>query len=462
MTGASAGAPRGALLLGHLPAFARDPLDFLSGAAAYGPVVPLRFGRTRAFLLTDPALLEQVLVARRDDFVKARALRAQRPLLGQGLLTSEGDSWLGRRRLAQPAFHRDRVAGYGRVMVAEARRAVDRWRDGESRELHADMKRLTIAIVTRTLFGASVGDDTERLGAALDDAMQQSVNRRGLARLVPDWMPLPPHRRYRRAVHDLDAAVAGIIRARRACGSAGDDLLSMLMHARDDHGAGLDDRQLRDEAMTLFVAGVDTPALSLAWSWALLAQDVAAAESLAAEVDGVLGGRAPDAQDLPRLRFTEAVVKEALRLYPPAWIMAREAVRDTAVGGHRVPRGALVLMSQWAMHRDARFFAQPERFHPGRWLDGSLERLPKLAYFPFGAGPRMCIGASFAMMEAVLVLALLAQQFHFAVSTGTPVNAAASMTLRPAGGVRIVIRRRQGTPMHESGDCAVPATSAER
>ncbi|MDQ3520611.1 MAG: cytochrome P450, partial [Gemmatimonadota bacterium] len=371
----------------------------------------------------------------------------QRRLLGNGLLTNENESWLQQRRLAQPAFHRERIAGYGEIIAADTERMLATWEDGEVRDVHSELQRLAVGIVAKTLFGADMHDRAEQLGVALEAAMQVYANRRGLARFIPDWAPLPSHLRYRRGVRDLDATIADIIHARRARDEDTSDLLSMLLRARDEDGNAMNDAQLRDEAVTLFVGGFDTPALGLSWAWYLLAQNREAREEIAKEVDSVLQGRAPRAGDLPRLQYTEMVVKEAMRLYPPAWLLSREAVRDTEIGGYAIPAGTVVMMSQWVMHRDPRYFEEPNEFLPQRWSrKGAATELPRFAYFPFGGGPRVCIGASFAMMEAVLVLATVAQQFEFTLASQSPIVPWPTMTLRPRGGLQAVLTRRQHSP----------------
>lgn len=435
--------PPDGILQGHLPAFSRDPLGFLIDAArGPEPVVRLRFGRTRACLLTEPALIEEVLVGQRHHFVKSAALRAQRDLLGNGLLTNEGESWLAQRRLAQPAFHRERIAAYGAAMVAHTERVLAGWAEGEAREVQSEMKRLTAGIAARTLFGAEIASEIEALGAAIEATMARYAGRRGLARLLPHWVPTAAHRSSRAGVRRFDALVRDLVRQRRAAGEDRGDLLSMLLHARDEAGGGMSDRQLRDELVTLFVGGFDTPSLALSWAWYLLACHPEVEARLAAEVGDALDNRAPRAADLPRLRYVEAVVKEAMRLYPPAWLISREATADVAIGGHVLRSGSLILMSPWVMHRHLRYFDAPDVFRPERWLDGSLGVLPRCAYFPFGAGPRVCIGASFAMMEAVLVLATVAQRFRFTLDSTVPLTPWPTMTLRPRGEMMATLRRR--------------------
>jgi cytochrome P450 len=420
--------PRGHFLSGNLPEMRRDVLGFyLRCAREYGDCASLRFGLRRIFLLSHPDLIDQVLHSR--NFTKHFALRMNRLLLGDGLLTSDGDHWLRQRRLIQPPFLRDRIASYAPDMVALTLRHLDGWRDGEVRDVHAEMRRLTLAIAAKALFGADVTGEAEAVGQALQDAMG-TFNRR-LFRVfrIPERVPTPGNLRIRRAIGRLDAVLYGIIGRRRAEG--GDrDLISILLAARDEGGGRMTDRQLRDEAMTLFLAGHETTALALAWGWYALSQHPEVVEELSAELRRVLDGRPPTVADLPRLRYTEMVVQEVMRLYPPAHVIGRQAIGPCTVSGYPVGAGATLLMSQWVVHRDGRFFDDPERFHPARWADGLAQRLPRCAYFPFGGGPRVCIGNTFAMMELVLVLAAIAQRFRFTL-VGPPIRPRPQFTLQP-------------------------------
>lgn len=436
--------PRGHFLVGSLPEYRRDPLDFYTRCAReYGDIVYFRLGPRRVYQLNHPDLIEHVLVTANRNFQKNFAQRMLRPLLGNGLLTSEGDFWRRQRRLAQPAFLRERVTAYADLMVAYAERMADEWRAGEARDLHADMMRLTLEIAARTLFGADVGGAARDVGEAFA-LFQEAFSKRLMSWPAPPrWLPTPNNLRLWWAARRLDAIVYGVIKQRRASGEERDDLLSRLLHAQDeDDGGRMTDQQLRAEVMTLLLAGHETTALALSWTWYLLAGHPEADARLAAELAEVLGGRPPTAADLPRLRFAEAVVLESMRLYPPAYGFGREAVEDCELGGYRIPAGANVFLLQWVVHRDPRWFADPEKFRPERWLDGLASRLPKYAYFPFGGGPRLCIGNAFAMTEAILVVAALAQRFRFALAPGQVVTPWPSITLRPRGGMRMTLAER--------------------
>ncbi len=425
--------PRGRLLLGNLPDFRSGRLEFFARCAQeYGSVVRLRMGPRRLFLVTDPALIEEVLVTNSRHFIKHFALRLNPLVLGKGLLTSEGDFWLRQRRLIQPAFNRDRLAGYAQAMVAAAERMLAGWEEGQTREVLADMMALTLDIAARTLFSAEISGAAREVGEALHLLQANFLVRFSSLMPVPIWVPTPTNRALRRAVARLDAILYGFIAQRRQEKDDKEDLLSLLLHARDEmDGRGMSDRQLRDEAMTLFLAGHETTALALTWSWYLLARHPQVAERLTEEAVMVLEERRAGFDDVARLRFAECVALESMRLYPPVYTVGREALREGELGGFRLPRGTTVLMSEWIVHHDGRFYEKPGEFRPERWEEGLMERLPRYAYFPFGGGPRGCIGNTFAMTELVLVLATLARKVRFTLQPGLVVEPWPTFTLRP-------------------------------
>jgi cytochrome P450 len=422
--------PKGRFLSGHLSEMRRDLLGFyLRCARDYGDCSTMLFGLKRILFVNHPSLIEQVLHSR--NFTKHYALRMNRLLLGNGLLTSEGDFWLRQRRLIQPVFQRERILSYAPDMTACTERHIDAWRDGDVRDLHAEMRKLTLAIATKTLFGVDAGDQAEAVGRALHDAMHTFGRRFFRIIPIPERVPTPGNWRIRKAIRRLDAILYGFINRRRADGEQ-NDLLSILLHARHENdGSGMTDRQLRDEAMTLFLAGHETTALALSWGWYLLAQHAEVVEKLQAELQRTLGGRTPTVADLPSLPYTEAIVQEIMRLYPPAYAIGRQAILPCTIGGYTVPAGGTVLMSQWVVHRDPRYYDDPERFYPDRWLDGSTKSLPRYAYFPFGGGQRVCIGNTFALMELPLVLATIAQRFRFTLNPGPAVLPKPQLTLQP-------------------------------
>ncbi|HEV8241175.1 MAG TPA: cytochrome P450 [Thermoanaerobaculia bacterium] len=442
---ASPPGPRGSLLLGNLREFARDNLRYFQRQiGAHGDVVGGRFFNRRFVVLGHPDLVEQVLLVQHRNFKKHSFFwRHVTALFGRGLLVSEGDFWLRQRRLAAPAFHGRRIAAYAGDMVAFAERMLDDWRDGEARDAHQEMMRLTMQIVAKTLFDAEVSEDYAEISRAFDDVVEEIALRFRQPLPIPDWVPMARNRRYLAAVRQLDSLVYRFIAERRADPRDRGDLLSMLLAARDDDGAGMSDVQVRDEVITLFLAGHETTAIALSWTWYLLARHPEAEARLGAELDAVLAGRAPALEDLPRLVYAEQVVKESMRLFPPAYAFGREALADCEIGGYRVPAKTTVFISQWATHRDGRFFPDPETFRPERWTADFEAALPRYAYLPFGGGPRICIGNRFAMMEAVLLLATVARRYRLRLASEAEIEPFASITLRPVGGVPVRLEARQ-------------------
>jgi cytochrome P450 len=444
--------PKGHFLSGSLPEFSQDRLGFFTRCAReYGAMVAFRLGRRLVYLLNDADAIEYVLVTGSRNFTKHFAVRMNRLLTGYGLIGSEGDFWLRQRRLIQPAFLRERVASYGANMVAAAERRLAAWQHGATCDMHVEMAQITLEIVAEALFGADVTASSRDVGTALEEALRCLVARMRNLIILPEWLPTPTNLRLRRAVRRLDAIVYGIIKQRRLRHEKRNDLLSLLLHARDEDGSHMTDQQLRDETMTLFLAGHETTALALTWTWYLLAQHPEVEAQLLDELQRVLGGRTPTAADLPRLRYTERVIQEVMRLYPPVYAIGREAIHDCEIGGYHVPAGTTLLMSQWVMHRNPRYFAAPEVFNPDRWTEERAKRLPKYAYFPFGGGPRVCIGNTFALLEAVLVLATLLPKVRFAPLPDHPVRPRALVTLRPEYGIKGIIARRAIVPRRAVG-----------
>jgi len=438
--------PRGRWLGGSLRDFSADRLGFLTECSRkYGDVVTFRFAHRRMVLVNHPDLVEEVLVTRNRQFIKHFALRIAKATLGNGLLTSEGDFWRSQRRLAQPAFHRERVAAHGAVMVELAGRMLRGWADGQVRDVQDDMMRLTLEVVAKCLFDADVSGDTAEAGAAMELLLRSFTARVGKLIRLPEFVPTPVNLRLGRAKRRLDRIIYEIIAARRASGEDRGDLLSMLLHAQDAEGGGrgMTDLQLRDEAMTLFIAGHETTANTLAWIWLLLSTHPEVEARLHAELDAVLPDRPPTFDDLPRLAYTEHVVTEALRLYPTVWLLGREAIEPTEVGGHPIAPGTTLYMSQWVIHRDPRFFDDPLAYRPERWEDGLARKIHRYAYFPFGGGPRICIGNAFSMMETTLLLATIAREFRPRVTHPARVVPLPTMTLRPADGIEVVLEARR-------------------
>jgi cytochrome P450 len=435
----------------NLALMTRDPLGFITRTArTYGDVALVRVAQERLHLFSHPDHVHEVLVARHRAFRKSRILEEARRVLGDGLLTAEGEHHRRQRRMIQPAFHHARIAGYGAVMAQHANAQSDRWRDGQDVDIHDEMMRLTLGVAGRTLFGSEVAEHTAtRVESALSDALS-----------VYPWfmlpfsdtiehMPLPGMRRFHRAIGELDSIVFGMIDERRAQNGSspgGDDLLALLLAASDDEAESADrrmsDRQVRDEAMTIFLAGHETTANALSWAWYLLSSHPDTEERLAAEAFDVLEGRPAVAADLSRLPYARMVLAEAMRLYPPSWGMERRAIVDVEIGGWRVPAGSSVMVSQWIIHHDPRWFPDPFKFDPGRFTPEAVAARPRHAYFPFGAGPRMCIGEDFAAMEGTIVLATLAQRWRLRRAPGHTVGLEPRITLRPRGGIPMTVHRR--------------------
>jgi cytochrome P450 len=437
--------PRGGRVLGNMREFNSDSLGFIERCAReFGDVVPTRFLYVPALFLFHPDHIEYVLATGSKNFIKAASLRSPffHRLVGNGLVTSEGDFWRRQRRLAQPAFHRSRVEAYARTMVAYAERMLAGWSAGLTLDAHEEMMALTRVVVAQTLFSTDVSNDSREIGDALSRLVRPFASQATLKWILDNRLPTPAHLRFNRDVRKIDRFVYRLIEERRASGEDTGDLLSMLLAAQDEDGSGMTDKQLRDELMTIFLAGHETTALALTWAWYLLAQNPEAESRLAAELDEVLEGRAPTVEDLPRLRYADWVIKESMRLYPPAWAVGRECVRECEVGGYRVAEGMQVFGFQWVIQRDPRWFTDPLVFRPERWGEESISRLPKYAYFPFGGGPRLCIGNYFATMEAVLILSTIAQRFRLRLAPGHEVEFLPALSLRPKRGLKMTLEGR--------------------
>jgi cytochrome P450 len=431
----------------------RDPLPFFEHLAHdYGDIAYVRLGSRPIYMLNHPDFVQDVLVTNDRKFRKSQALQRARQVLGDGLLTSEGDYHLHQRRLIQPLFHRRQIATYAESMVNHTAHLSDpsapsHWQDGATLDMHSEMMKLTLVIVGETLFNQSLTDEASAVGAAMD--VFSGGFRRLMSPIGPllDRLPLPETQRLRQSHAALDRIVATLIAERRKQGD-GNDLLSLLLTAHETgHEAGADDQpmtdaQIRDEVLTLLLAGHETTANALTFAWWLLAQHPDAAAKLYEEVTAVLQGRLPTASDLEGLRYTRMVFSEALRLYPPAWIIGRQALADHAIGGYTIPAGASIMLSPWAMHHDARYYPDPYRFDPERWTPAAQAARPKYSFFGFGAGSRVCIGEHFAWMEGTLILATLAQRWQVQPVTTAPLALRAAITLRPRDGVPLVIRRR--------------------
>ncbi len=438
--------PKGHFLLGHISGYQEDMLGYEKQLArTYGDVVHIRWLNRHAYLISNPDDIQQVLVDDADKFNKApiyRNLLSQ--FLGNGLLTSDGDFWRRQRKLAQPAFHSKRIHTYGQVMVDYTTRMLSEWQPGTIRDINRDMMRLTLSVVARTMFNADIEREANRIGAALTVLLEETSEKmRAPIQIIPEWVPTAGNRRRQAAVRELDDIIMGIINERRLSNEDQGDLLSMLMMADEEDGNHMTDKQLRDEAVTIVLAGHETTANALAWTWYLLSQHPEVEARLHEELARVLGGRLPTMDDLRQLEYTTMIVKEVMRLYPPIPSIARQAKEDLMLGGYPTPKGMIVTISPHVIHRDPRWYADPDTFRPERFSKENEKSLPKGAYLAFSNGPRICIGNSFAMMEANFILATIAQQYRLRLVPGQDVVPSATLTLRPKENMKMVLEPRQ-------------------
>jgi cytochrome P450 len=432
--------PKGNFFVGNLREMFRDPLTFLDECAGkYGDVIQMRIGATMAFLINEPDLIEEVLLTNNRNFTKLRLGTVE--VFGDGLLVSQGDIWLRDKRMMNPAFHKERISAYAKIVTESVNEECIAWKNGEERDIHFDMSALTLKIIAKSLFSTDLLREEQNEIIHIFNAllMRSTI---GL-RLFPQTtkLPLPANIRFRRNLHRLNEIVYHMIEARKKNRAGFDDLLSLLLDGAENDPT-ISDKQLRDEVVTMLSTGYETSSTTLAWIFYLLSQHPEAEEKLAQELDSVLKGCEPSFDDIHRLPYTSWVVKEALRVYPTGWILGRKAISDCMIGGYHVPAKAMILMSQWTMHRDARWFDQPLAFNPDRWNDGLEKRIPKFAYFPFGGGPRKCIGDTFAIMETTLILAMISSRMKLQTVAGHPVVSHALLTLRPKFGMRMEVNAR--------------------
>jgi len=436
--------------VGQLFQFRRDPISFLMKLArTYGDCVPFTLGPQPILFLNHPDYFNQVLVVDHRNFVKAPGMERAKGLLGEGLLTSEGDLHHRQRRLAQPAFHRQRLGTYGSVMTEYARRMREEWHNGQTVDIAQEMMRLTLSVVAKTLLGADVEGEVDAIGEALSVSIQHFFHIRlpfvsMLEKLLPPLFPTSGEQ-FAHARTRLETIVFRIIAEHRACGEDRGDLLSMLMLAKETEGDGgsMTDTQLRDEAMSILLAGHETTATALTWTWYLISRHPDVETTWHAELTRVLQGRPPTVKDLSQLPYTEMLLAESMRLYPPVWLIGRRALKSYTIDPETLPQNGLILMSPYVIHHDARYFPEPEVFDPTRWTPEAKAARPKLAYCPFGAGPRQCIGEGFAWMEGMLLLATLAQRWRMRLTPGHQVRLQPLVTLRAKGGIPMILEERR-------------------
>lgn len=433
-------------VFGSMRTFQRNPLATLMGFAQHGDVIGYRVGWMMRYLLRNPDHIEQVLQKNYKNYSKgALDYKVLGWMVGNGLLTSDGAFWLRQRRLAQPAFHRRRIAALGTLMTNATEAMLERWREpiaqGRTFDVSQSMMELTLRIVSEALFGSDVSAHSRTIAQAFDVLNEQIVTRFRSLWLIPPVLPTPRDRAFRAALQTLNQAVYEIIAERRRHNEDRGDLLSMLMLTRDEEtGETMNDRQLRDEVMTLMLAGHETTATTLTWTWYLLSEHPDVARRLREELAAVLGGRTPTMSDVPNLVYTRMVIEESLRLYPPAWVTVRKVDNDDIIGGYHIPAGSTVVVSAYVLHRNPTFWPDPERFDPERFTPERVAERPRFAYIPFSAGPRQCIGNTFALVEAQLILATIAQRYHLDVAPGHRVAPEPLITLRPKGGMPVIGR----------------------
>lgn len=444
--------PKGLPKIGSLLDCARDFLGLLQRCANYGDISHFSILSYDIYVLNHPDFIKQVLVQTNSrSFSKNQEKDPMKVFFGNGLLTSNGSYWLRQRRLMQPAFHRKLMADYGQIMTAVTEELLNRWQPGQERDLNEDMMNLTLEISARAFFSTELGEDAAKVRKAFEEI--RAVFNKSIGTLMLDFLlsytPIPGDWRFRKAIRRLDEVAYKIIRQRRLEPEPPDDLLSMLIEARDEEGRPLTDRQLRDELVTLLFVGHETTALALSWTWYLLATHPDVEAKLVQGLQTELGGRPPTAADVPNLPYLESVLKESMRLYPPVWGMdIRVAVQDCEIGGYPIAQGSILMTSQWLTHRDARWFAEPDQFLPERWTPALTKQLPDYAYFPFGGGPRLCLGAGFAMLEASLIMATVVQKYRVTLAPNQSIEPEHTLTLHPKHGLKVILEERNVTTGH--------------
>ncbi|WP_406503642.1 cytochrome P450 [Streptomyces sp. NBC_01602] len=434
--------PKGLPFLGNLPQFGKNPLAFFERLRGYGDMVSWRFGPNSCVFIADPECIGELLTETERTFDQPALGIAFRTVMGNGVVVARGPDWRRKRSLVQPSVRPKQVRSYAATMAGSTVELADTWSGGERIDIKREMAALTQKIAVRTIFGVDTPADAEAMGRAMDVA-QQEIGKEfsGIGALLPDWVPTPGRARIKKAAAVIDAEVGRVVARHRDGDGERPDLLSRLLTAVDENGAQLTDKEIRDETVTLYIGGHETTSSTLVWAWYLLSRNPQARAALTDELDRVLGDREPEFDDYARLTYTQAVVKETLRLYPTIWLVTGVAKEGARIGGVDMPKGTRVWTSQWATHRDERWFPEPEEFRPGRWDAENGDDIAEYAWFPFGGGPRVCLGTRFAMVEAVLILAVLARRFELEVDAGD-VNPVPTLTLQPDRDVMATVRAR--------------------
>jgi cytochrome P450 len=428
--------PPGGRFLGNLKQIRRESRQFYANCTEkYGGLFRFRILTFTSYAVTDPELVEQVLVTNRRTYIKGKSWNIMRAFAGNGLLTSDGEDWFKQRRLAQPAFHRSRIEGYGQIMTRLAERYLEGCKPGQTRDIFKDMRKLTLEIACQAFFSSDIAGKDSEVGRIVENAIHEFdlLTRRTLP--LPLFLPTSSNQRYKKALKQLEKVVYRLIAERRSSGTDRGDLLSMLLQARDEDGSKLNDKQLKDEVLTLLIAGHETTAVAITWALYLINRHSQVESRLKKEIAETLKNRTPAISDLPKLKYLDRVIKETLRLYPSFWITVRDSVKESILGGYRIPAGARVCLMPWVTHRNPRYFPEPETFNPDRWTPEFEQNLPRFAYYPFGGGPRQCIGNSFALTETALVLATLLQKFNFSLVSGQEIKLSRNVVIRPETGL---------------------------
>ncbi|MGG0741515.1 cytochrome P450 [Niallia taxi] len=445
----SAKGPKGKFLTGNLDAFRSDPPAFLQQMAEeYGDVAKFRLGPLKkVYLVSNPDMIKQILVTKQQNFVKSDDFKVLKPIFGEGLLTSDKEFHMKQRRLIQPAFKKSHIIDYGQDMINLTKEYLSTWKDNEERIITQDMMNITLGIICKTMFSMDFKEGYQVVGKPLETALKLTVKRMRSVIKLPLWIPTRINRETRKAIKELDRVILEIIQKRRNDPVKYEDMLGILMDARDDKDdIGMSDKQLRDEVMTIFIAGHETTANALSWTWYLLSQHPEVDAKLYEEIANVIGDNEPTPADFMKLTFTQNLIWESMRMYPPSFVTSRKVDKNVEVNGYPFKKGDMILVSQYVMHRKAEYFESPESFIPERFENNFIKTIPQYAYFPFGGGPRVCIGNHFALMEAVLVLVSVAQRFKLNLAPDHhEIKTFPSITLRPRRGLRMILQKRKPT-----------------
>ena len=434
--------PKGIPFFGVLFDYNKDPTGFsFRCAQEFGDITLLPFGPLKVYLLSNPEHISEVFSHQNHCFVKGVSIQSLKSSLGRGLLTSEGKFWKRQHRLIQPAFHRTRIVEYANIITVATEAVISQWQGGEVRNIQAEMMKLTLSITAQSLFSTDVSGKAVVIESALEAVLEHFSRQLNTFFLLPEWIPTPSNIQFRRKLHQMDEAIYGIIRQRRATKEPKFDLLTMLLQLENESGVRMSEREIRDEVVTLMMAGHETTALALTWTWVLLAQNPEIEEKLHQEIQTVLQKRSPTIHDINQLEYASWIIKESMRLYPPAWGTSRQVIETIELGGYILEPGDTVFLNQWVMHRNPRFFECADQFKPQRWGNSFEQSLPRGVYFPFGDGPRSCIGKNFAMMEAMLILVAIAQKFRLTLLSDDEIELQPSITLRPKHSVLMSLQK---------------------